>query len=274
MGEISFMNTTAGSWSAGESRMWRDHFQASGLEESSLPWGDAYRLANGEREAICRSIQQFQLGENARGRRLLSRGRASAEAADDPYFVEALHLFVREEQRHSTMLLRFMHRESITPVGRHWIDTVFRHVRVMAGLELELRVLVTAEIIAVPYYQALGQATKSNLLAGISERILRDETAHLRFQASLLGRLGVRRNLVLRLVVSEIQRLFLMGTSFLVWLGHRRVFSAAGYSPDQFVKEALWELDGLELDMARAIRSERQAPMLGITLPDKGRASR
>ena len=126
---------------------------------SDLPWGDAYRLTPRERSAIEKSIQQFQLGEGSEGRRLLQRGEAYAREAGDADFVAALTLLIGEEQRHSAHLGRFMKRQGIPIVTDHWVDTVFRRLRVLAGLELSLTVLVTAELIAVPYYRALREAT-------------------------------------------------------------------------------------------------------------------
>jgi hypothetical protein len=169
----------------------------------------------------------------------------AAKAGDDA-FVPALTLFVREEQRHSGLLLRFMEREGIPAVPKHWVDSVFRRLRVLAGLELSLRVLVTAEIIAVPYYRALGAATASPLLRGISEQILEDEAAHLRFQASMLARLGAGRSGALEWLVFRLHRLFLLGTTCVVWRGHRKVFKAARQSYRALVKDALAEFDGLE----------------------------
>lgn len=104
---------------------------------------------------------------------------------------------MKEEQRHSACLLRFMQREGIPAASSHWVDTVFRRLRVLAGLELSLRVLVSAEIIAIPYYRALGAATRSPLLRAICARILQDEAVHLRFQASSLSRLSASRPFLL-----------------------------------------------------------------------------
>jgi hypothetical protein len=211
-----------------------------------MPWDDPYVLSGTERDTIQHSIQQFQLGEGSEGRRLLDRGRAHSRAVGDPRFADALSLFVKEEQRHSGHLLRFMRGQRIPAVSSHWVDSVFRHLRVLAGLELSLRVLVTAEIIAVPYYRALGRATASHLLRAISERILQDEAAHLKFQSSMLSRLGAERRPVLRRLISRLHRLFLVGTLFIVWVEHGSVFRAAGYAFEEFALEALADFAALE----------------------------
>src|SRR5271155_2115260 len=213
--------------SAEQSEAWRNHFLANGLASFDLPWDHCYKLSGIEREAIEHSIQQFQLGEGSHGRRLLKRGLSYSVRARDPYFGRALHLFIKEEQRHSAHLLRFMEQQGIPAVSKHWVDSVFRHLRGLAGLELSLRVLVTAEIIAVPYYRALGRATNSPLLRTLCARILADESAHLRFQASMLRRVASNRFRLLAPAVSAMHRLFLITTVCIVWREHRSVFEAA-----------------------------------------------
>ena len=73
---------------------------------------------------------------------------------NDSLFAGALDLFIKEEQQHSRYLAAFMESEGIPLLPRHWVDSTFRLLRGLAGLELSLTVLVTAEIIAVPYYRA------------------------------------------------------------------------------------------------------------------------
>lgn len=259
------METPDGGGSS-QSEFWRDHFARNHAAPDSLPWNDATALSNAERDAIASSIQQFQLGEGSSGERLLQRGAEFGRKVRDDAFVPALALFIKEEQRHSRHLLRFMQRERIPALAHHWVDSVFRRLRVLAGLELSLRVLVTAEIIAVPYYRALGGATKSPLLKVLCAQILDDEAAHLSFQASMLARLGAARTRASEWLAFRLHRLFLLGTTCVVWRGHGRVFRAAGYRYAAFVKEALAEFDGLERlagDLRKIARLPSPATPLG-----------
>jgi hypothetical protein len=233
------------------SRFWCSRFRANRLTADELPWADAYELASHERSAIQHSIQQFQLGEGSNGKRLLKRGLEHARATRDLDFLRALHFFVKEEQRHSSYLLRFMQAQKIPALRHHWVDSVFRVLRGLAGLELSLRVLVTAEIIAIPYYRALRDATNSPLLKAMSTRILADEAAHLRFQASMLSRLAPRRWAAMDWLIAKVHRVFLTGTSLIVWLGHRPVFLAAGYTCRQLLLEAHAELRLLAHESSR-----------------------
>src|SRR5579862_3157972 len=93
---------------------WLAYFRANAAEPL-LPWKDDYRLSGAERVAVIESIRQFQLGENAQGRRLLKR----AEALDAP-LVPLLRLFIQEEQRHSELLARFLAAEGAACLKRHW----------------------------------------------------------------------------------------------------------------------------------------------------------
>src|SRR6202034_3352815 len=237
------------------SARWCSYFLANGLDPRELPWPDSYRLTDAERRAIAESIAQFQLGEGAQGRRLQERGRKYAERAGDALFSQALALFVKEEQRHSADLGRFMDAQGIPRLSKHWIDSIFRRLRVLAGLELSLRVLVTAEIIAVPYYRALGDATASELLGALSDRILQDEAGHLKFQASMLSRIPAGRLPALSRLIWRLHRLFLVCTCFVVWHDHGEVFRAAGYRFGEFVLEVCYEFAELQYRSGAAIGS-------------------
>jgi len=208
---------------------WLSYFTLNTLEPP-LPWKDAGRLSPGERALVARSIQQFQLGENSDGRGLLRRARDFGARSGDAHFPEAVALFIQEEQRHSRLLARFLDLNSVPCLGRHWVDSVFRRVRALSGLELCMRVLATAEIIAVPYYTALAKATSSPLLAAICTNILADEAAHLAFQEFVFalvaqGRAGWRQQ-----AVNWLHSLFLRGTAMVVWLQHGSVFRTAQVS--------------------------------------------
>jgi 1,2-phenylacetyl-CoA epoxidase catalytic subunit len=224
----------------------------------------AIQLTEQERRTITRSIQQFQLGEGSRGQRLLERGQKFGRAVNDPLFAGALEIFIKEEQQHSRYLAAFMESQSIPPVRKHWVDSVFRKLRGLAGLELSLTVLVTAELIAVPYYRALRAATGSPILKLICTRILEDEASHLKFQASMLARIASARPAAFQRALGEIHRLFLLGTILVVWIEHRAVFEAAGYGFRRFKKETLLEF--IEWNAARrdwikrAAAWERQSP--------------
>jgi hypothetical protein len=160
---------------------------------------------------------------------------------NDPMFGAALDIFIKEEQQLSRYLSAFMEWQSIPLAEKHWVDTVFRRLRRLAGLELTLTVLVTAELIAVPYDRALRGATGSPILKMICTRILEDESNRLKFQSSMVARLASTRPAALRRALNEVHRLFLMGTMLVVWIEHHAVFEATGYRFRRFKNKTLLE---------------------------------
>jgi hypothetical protein len=247
-----------------ESRKWFTHFSLRSMTALHVSCKAAIQLTDAERHTITPSIQQFQLGEGSRGQRLLERGQKYGRAINDPMFTGALDIFIKEEQQHSRYLAAFMESQSIPLSRKHWVDSVFRKLRGLAGLELSLTVLVTAELIAVPYYRALRAATGSPILKMICTRILEDEGNHLKFQASMLARIASARPATLQRALGELHRLFLLGTILIVWIEHRAVFEAAGYGFGRFKKEALLEFTewnaGRSDWIKRAAAWERQSP--------------
>jgi hypothetical protein len=254
-----------------ESRKWFMHFSLRSMTALHVSRCAARQLTESERRTITASIQQFQLGEGSRGPRLLECGQKFGRAAKDPLFAGALELFIREEQQHSRYLAAFMESQRIPRLRSHWVDSIFRALRGLAGLELSLTVLVTAEIIAVPYYRALRGATGSPILKMICTRILEDEASHLKYQASMLARAAASRPLAVQRALSQLHRLFLLGTVLVAWNGHRAVFEA-GYDFRKFKMETL----GVFSDwcLARRTCAAGAGAQAAIAVSDLGRTER
>jgi hypothetical protein len=256
----------------GESRKWFTHFSLRSMTAMHISCNRAAQLTDDELSTITPSIQQFQLGENSRGLHLLERGQRYGRAANDPLFAGALDLFIKEEQQHSRYLAAFMASQSIPTLQKHWVDTVFRRLRVLAGLELSLTVLVTAEFIAVPYYRALRGATNSPILKMICTRILDDEANHLKFQASMLARVPGRRSAIVQSLLSLLHYVFLLGTLLVVWFEHHILFESAGYTFRRFTDEGIaeflaWSSARCEMMKHAAIRREQMLKTHGRAEP-------
>ncbi len=223
---------------------WIEYFYQN-APEPALPWQDAVRLSGAERRAVITSIQQFQLGEGASGARMLERAQRFSRETGDLGLIAALKLFLREEQRHSSMLGRFLKTESAPCLRRHWVHSAFRFIRGLAGLELCLKVLVTAEVLARPYYAALRDATGSPLLRSICQRIFDEEGAHLRFQAFTLSRFENKHRRFMSAMIKGSHIAFLAFTAMLVWVEHKAVFESAGRTFRCFWEETWREFEGL-----------------------------
>ena len=223
---------------------WVEYFYQN-APEPILPWMDGVRLSGAEKVAVITSLQQFQLGEDATGARLLKRAQSFSRETGDLGLIAALKLFLREEQRHSKILARFLQIENAPCLRKHWVHSAFRWVRGLAGLELCLKVLVTAELLARPYYAALRDATGSPLLRSICQRIFEEEGAHLRFQAFALSRFHNRHRRLIKALIKIFHIALLASTAALVWMEHRTVFRAAGRTFPQFWKETWQEFAAL-----------------------------
>ena len=233
-------------------------FSSRAASRELLPWSHPRTLTDSELRLVSGSIRQFQLGEGSDGSGLIRRGRASRLAALNPNFIPSLELFIKEEQRHSRHLARFLQREGVALLQQHWVDRVFRRVRKVAGLELCLRVLVMAEIVAVPYYTALQHVTGSTLLQRICANILGDEADHLRFQAENLKRLQSSRRSLPSLELA-FWRCFQFATLLVVWREHGEVLRAGGYVWNSFRKECVRLLIAVSHNDFEAQAAEGQA---------------
>jgi hypothetical protein len=169
---------------------------------------------------------------------------------------------VAEENRHARDLGRFLDAAGIPRLRRHASDRVFRRLRHVAGLELSLAVLLTAELIAQVYYAAVRRATGSALLRQICKQLLKDESAHVRFQCEQLARIRAARPRWKEAAARFLQRILFAGTCVVVWLSHGRAMRAGGLSYGRFWKTA-WNRMHVALgrmDSHRAHRRPRFVP--------------
>jgi hypothetical protein len=240
---------------------WSEYFLSNRTAPAALhfiPWEDETNLSEPERLLVGEAIQQFQLGEFARGRGLMRRASTHPGFAGDIGFEPAMKLFIAEEQGHSAMLGRFLDREGIPRIERDWVDGLFRKVRKLAGLELCVMVLVSAELLAIPFYQALRDATSSKVLRAICRRILFDEVSHLRFQAQTLG--IIRRGLTnrSRRAREAAHAALMAGAALVLWMQHSKVFRAAKWDFDSYWKCAWREFARLTEESAGIAERPRE----------------
>jgi hypothetical protein len=228
-------------------RDWTSHFSSNDWSHSNeLDWINTPLLSNEELHLIAPSLAQFQLGENAQGRHLLSRATAFATAHGVPYLTESTWSFIKEEQRHSQILGRFLSREGHHLLERDTLDGIFRWMRKLAGFELCVTVLSTAECLAVPYYTAVRDLTTSGLLKRICKGILRDEALHLCYQGQVLGLFSRRRGFWRESLVRTLHRLLLLLAGVAIFVQHAKFFRAAGMSLQSLLGRAFQALAQIE----------------------------
>jgi hypothetical protein len=211
-----------GFWATAE---WFDYFKSNRNILEAIDWERGRGLTDDEKLRIFDSIREFQLGESSEGRNLNEFARYYSGKNADPLYYESVKLFIREEQRHSQALGRFMEREGIPKLEKSFVDSVFRNLRRYAGLEISLTVLLVAEIISLVYYRALGGAASSDSLRKICGQILKDERRHLIFHCERLALIRQEYSFLRIWVTDFFQRFLLAGTCLAVWRNHWKVLS-------------------------------------------------
>lgn len=216
---------------------WRKHYEENARSLLEIPWHIGQELTEEEQNAISSSVQDFQAGESSEGRHLFQYAKTYSEQTGDHEYVEAIRLFIKEEQRHARDLAHFLQINGILLVKTTFTDGIFRRLRQLLGnLEISISVLVIAEIIAKVYYAALRDATNSLVLQALCRQILQDEVRHVEFQAERLGILRAKRNWMLLAVTNGLQSFLFWGTCLVVWIFHRKVFLKSGFSFVEFRK--------------------------------------
>lgn len=217
-------------------QVWLDHFEYHSQHRSALPPGRPDGLTSYERRLIADSIATFQLGEQSEGRSLLRATQRYERTHHAEPLARVFTLFIAEEQHHAALLGAFMDQHGIARKHSDWTDHVFRRVRRLAGFELQLSVLITAELIGLVYYRALEAATGCRQLKALCRVFVADELAHVGLESELLRAAQERKRPFIRGLVRLAHRAFFAGASTVVWLTHRQVLRGAGYRMRSFLR--------------------------------------
>ena len=218
---------------------WIDYFERNASELRPIPWELGAGATDSELAEIGKSLRAWQLGETSDGSHLLAAARHYSALIGDPNFVEAVRLFIAEEQRHGRDLGRFLDLAGIVRAEADWGDTVFRAIRYfLPSMEVWATPVVMVETHAMIYYAGLRRATRSPVLRAVCAQILADEVAHIRFQCERLAILHRRRSRWLRAPTMALHRILFGGITLAVWVGHRRALRAGGYTFARFWRSA------------------------------------
>ncbi|GMV79795.1 MAG: membrane protein [Planctomycetota bacterium] len=218
---------------------WIAYFEANAGAWSARPLHGSANLNEAERAAIADSIAMFQLGESGGGTHVRRAAKAYVALGGEAAYMEALALFIAEEQRHGAELGRFMDAAGLARWKRCTTDGCFRSLRHTGGLERAIAVLLTAEIIAQVYYRALRSATNSSWLRALCTRILRDEAAHIAFQTERLALLRRSCGPCARAWRNALHRLLFAAAVSWVYVTHGPCLRAGGFPLKRFWR-ACW----------------------------------
>ena len=151
------------------------------------------------------------------------RPRSFSRETGNSDYAESINHLIREENRHSSYLGAFMKQQGIRPARRTWTDGIFRVIRRLAGIETNIRVLVTAELIALTYYDVLGRSTGSEFLKRVCERMLEEEKKHVAFQMHHLHWMNFRKFPLFTALSDLAHAVLVAGTLLAVWVQHYKV---------------------------------------------------
>ena len=214
-------------------REWIGWFAHNNDQRLAIDFSKEKGLSEEEAKLIFPSIREFQKGEGSDGKYLLQAVDQFACRTGMEEYREAMEWFVKEENWHSAYLRKFMDYYRVEVKDRSFLDQIFRKLRKAGGIKGEVTVLVTAEMIALTYYDALAKSTDSPALKSICEQMLHDEIPHIMFQSYTLSFFeNSMKDKLLRILMME-------GTLLFVWGAFRKVYLSGGYGFCRFFKENL-----------------------------------
>ncbi|MFT3683009.1 MAG: ferritin-like domain-containing protein [Ferruginibacter sp.] len=210
------------------SKTWIDHFRVNALEQR-VDWRLQPSITKQEVKEILPSLQAWQLGETSNGAHLIRAASLYSKKVNDPDYVEAVRLFIKEEQKHGNNLGRYIDTIGEKRVKQNWGDSLFRKIRYFnTSMEMWTLAVITVESAAQVFYQAMKDATACTLLRQVCSDILIDEAYHIDFQTERMQIIFNTRSGLGKFARHYFYFIFYFSTSLLVWFAHRRLFKAGG----------------------------------------------
>lgn len=165
------------------SQRWIHYFETRRLHHHAHPSADAFDWRSPPPDttlpairALAASLAIFQLGETGGGSRLLVYARRHASD-----YEQAVALFVNEEHGHAALLRQMVLRLDGRLLEKQWSNSLFRRVRNWIGLDFNIQVLLSAELIARGYYGLLARHAPDAVIRAACLQITRDEAGHIAF---------------------------------------------------------------------------------------------
>lgn len=221
---------------------WIQYFERNRTTFAEPPLDpDASPLPDGLRLPLAESLVVFQIGETGGGTRLMHYVRRTLRHQPDALegYDLAVRLFVAEEQRHAQLLEKMVIYLGGTLLQKHWTNTVFRHLRTLFGMEFNIQILLTAELIAEAYYGMIYRRITDDAVRKCCHKILRDEMRHIAFHTGFFQER-------LANMPRPLRRMWCMGfrachgvTATVVAWDHRRLLQALGIARREFIRLTL-----------------------------------
>lgn len=207
---------------------WIYYFK-NNLLKQRVDWTRPPSISPREKSEIISSVQAWQLGETSDGSHLLKAAGKYAQKINDPDYLEAVKLFIKEEQKHGSNLGKYLDAIGVKRLKKNWGDSLFRSVRYFnTSMELWTIAVIIVESLAQLFYKSVKDATECNLLKEICSDILQDEVQHIVFQSERLRIIYQGKSKVGKQFASLFYFLLFYTIILTVWIGHSRAFKAGG----------------------------------------------
>jgi hypothetical protein len=219
------------------SKQWYDYFKQN-VEVKRVNWNQSASLTDEELSNVLRSLQAWQLGETSEGKDLIAASKRYANKVNDPFYVQAIELFIKEEQKHGNNLGRFLDMLGKPRIEKDLGDSLFRKIRHLnTSMEWWTLAVITVESAAQIFYQCLKDATKNQLLKEICTDILIDEAPHIQFQMQRFRVIFQSKSVINKKLSFAFYKLFYFSTTLVVWMAHKKLFKAGGNGFKQYWKK-------------------------------------
>lgn len=226
------------------SSFWINHYQKN-LKQKRVNWEKKPCITQKEKESILYSLKAWQLGETSEGKNLLAAAKKHAQKIGDPDYIDAVKLFIKEEQKHGNNLGKYIDSIGEERAKSDWGDTLFRKLRYFnTSMEVWTITVIIVEYAAQVFYQSLHDATECKLLKSICNDILIDEAHHVKFQNERLFTIFKSKSLYLKIFSVTWYCLLFLGTIHAVWFGHKKAFKAGGVNKKEFMRQMYYKFFG------------------------------
>ncbi len=216
---------------------WVLHFTQN-LKKQRINWSITPCVTATEKQIILHSLQAWQLGETSDGSQLLCAAIKYALTIGEPSYVDAIVLFIKEEQKHGNNLGKYLDAIDEQRIQQNWGDTLFRKIRhIHLSMEWWTLAVITVESAAQVFYQCLKDATNCLLLKQICTDILIDEAFHIDFQVERMNIIYKSKSAKLKWLRRLFYMLFYFTTILVIWITHKKVFKAGGNDFKQYMRK-------------------------------------
>jgi hypothetical protein len=219
------------------SKSWINYFKMNARKQR-VNWDLKPAITEQQIAAILPSLQAWQLGETSEGENLIKAATRYAWRIRDTDYIDAIRLFIKEEQKHGNNLGRYLDAINQPRIQKDLGDSLFRKFRhFCSSMEAWTLAVIVVESTAQIFYQALKDATQCELLQQICTDILIDEAYHITFQTERLTVIYDNRSALGKTWRKWYYQCFFYATSMVVWFAHKKLFKAGGNTFTGFMRK-------------------------------------